>query len=412
MFGWEFPPFNSGGLGVVCKYLIKALSNQGIKITFVLPKKLDCQSSFCKIIFADVPLKIKIKGINSLLLPYITSITYRDLFQNNKEQSIYSPDLFGEVLRYGQEARKIALSEDFDIIHAHDWLSFPAGLESKKVSGKPLIVHVHATEFDRTGGNNVNQRVYEIEKQSFSEADKVIAVSNFTKNKVVQHYGVEPEKIEVVYNALEQEDFPRPKEKKGDLEGLKKAGKKIVLFVGRITIQKGPDYFLRAAKKVLEKNPNVLFVIAGAGDMEIQIIETAAWLGIADKVLFAGFLRGEALARAYQMADLYVLPSVSEPFGLTPLEALFNQTPVLISKQSGVSEVLSHCLKVDFWDIEEMANKILAVLEYPELYESLKENGSQEAKRFSWQDSAQKCIEIYDQLLSDYYQRKSALISA
>ncbi len=394
MFGWEFPPFNSGGLGVACEGLTKALASQGIKISFVLPKKIDCRSSFCKIIFADETLKIK--AVNFLLSPYITSKSYKNLVGAIQKPGIYSPGLVGEVMRYSKEAKKIALLEYFDIIHAHDWLSFPAGLEAKKVSGKPLVVHVHATEFDRSGGNNVNQQIYEIEKEGLEKSEVVIAVSNFMKNKLIQYYGINPGKIRVVYNATEHKDPPRLDE---GLFGLKSAGKKIVLFVGRITLQKGPDYFLQAAKKVLEKNPDVFFIITGSGDMETQIIEESAKLDIADKVLFTGFLRGDALSKVYRMADLYVLSSVSDPFGITVLESLTYGTPVLISKQSGVSEALSHCLKVDFWDTNEMANKILTVLEYPELYQCLKENGSQEVKKFSWDDSAQKCIEVYSQIL-------------
>ena len=302
-----------------------------------------------------------------------------------------------EVLRYGHLATAIALEEDFDVIHAHDWLSFLAGIKAKKATGKPLVVHIHATEFDRTGGGNVNQQVYEIEKQGFEEADKIIAVSNFTKNKIIEHYGINPEKIIIVHNGVAQIDTSSIK---NSLNGLKRTGQKAVLFLGRITIQKGADYFLKAAKKVLEKNPNVFFMVGGTGDMERQIIEEAAAMGISDKVLFLGFVKDKDKAEIYQMADLYILPSVSEPFGLTPLEALSCGTPVLISRQSGVSEVLSHCLKVDFWDIDQMANKILAVLEHSELKEELQNNGGQEVQKFNWVDSAQKCIYVYKEVLN------------
>lgn len=391
MFGWEFPPFNSGGLGVACAGLTKALSSQGIKVIFVLPRKLDYQVSFCKMIFADSSLKLK--KTNSFFSPYLT-FPPQEKIQNSGKETPKSCDLFAEVFRYAREAEKIAKLENFDIIHAHDWLSFPAALRAKKISQKPLIVHIHATEFDRTGDQNPNPKIYEIEREGALKADLIIANSNFTKKKIVSHYGIGPEKIRVVYNAVE-----RSTNLGRNISSLKKGGAKIVLFVGRITIQKGPDYFIRAAKKVLEKNKNVFFVIAGSGDMEPQIIEEAARLKIADKVLFAGFLRGKDLTDAYQMADLFVLPSVSEPFGIAPLEALSNGTPVLISKQSGVSEILSHCLKVDFWNIDEMANKISAVLEYPELHHCLKENGTQELKKVSWQESARKCIGIYKELL-------------
>lgn len=418
MFGWEFPPFNSGGLGVACEGLVKALSKEGLEVLFILPKKFDCRSDFCRFLFAEefsAPRKEgveKIKGvetraIDSLLTPYITSRAYAEIYRElvlartggeAPEFIYYGSDLLAEVMRYAAEARKIAALEDFDIIHCHDWLCYPAGLAAKKISGKPLVVHIHATEFDRTGGHGVNEEVYRIEKAGFEGADLIVAVSRFTKDMVIRHYGVSPDKIRVVHNAVDCEELAGSFG--GEICGLKKAGKKIVLFLGRITLQKGPDYFLAAAKKVLEVDPNVIFIVAGSGDMEIKMIERAADFGIADKVLFAGFLRGKERCQVYQMADLYVLPSVSEPFGITPLESLAAGTPVLISKQSGVSEIISHCLRVDFWDIDEMANKIVAVLNYPELKETLSRHGLEEIKKISWQDAGKKCREIYEELLN------------
>ena len=226
------------------------------------------------------------------------------------------------------------------------------------------------------------------------KADRIIAVSNFTKNKIMTHYGVPSEKINVVHNAVDfsqhyyDENFE-----------IKKTDK-VVLFLGRITLQKGPDYFVYAAKKVLEQEKNVKFVIAGSGDMEPFIIEKAAELGIADKVLFAGFLNQDYVERAYKMADVYVMPSVSEPFGITALEAMKNKTPTIVSKQSGVSEVVRHCLKADFWDVNELSNKIITLLRYPTLHETLKDNGYLEVKKFSWDVPAQKCIDIYNELIT------------
>ncbi|HBH46182.1 MAG: hypothetical protein A2445_05435 [Candidatus Jacksonbacteria bacterium RIFOXYC2_FULL_44_29] len=400
MFGWEFPPFNSGGLGVACEGLARSLAQEGVSLIFVLPRKFDYQPTNYRLIFADEDKgsSIKVKAVNSLLTPYVTSASYSLLLRNNRRHLIhYSSDLMAEVARYAQEAGRIAAEEEFDVIHAHDWLSFPAGLEAKRVSGKPLIVHVHATEFDRTGGNNCNTQVFAIEQAAFEEADAIIAVSQFTKNKVIQHYGIPSEKIKVVHNAIEPRDY---NVSVSSLQHLKQGGKKVVLFVGRITLQKGPDVFLRAARRVVDFEPNALFIIAGSGDMEAQVIREAAALGLADKVLFAGFLRGEELRQLYKLADLYVLPSVSEPFGITTLEALASGTPVIISKQSGVAEVIDHCLKVDFWDVNEMASKIVAVLRYSELQEGLKENGSREVKKFSWRDAARKCLEVYHRLLA------------
>lgn len=399
MFGWEFPPYNSGGLGVACKGLAQALAAQNNQVIFVLPRQLGCKGAGnLNFLFADESEdNLRVVPLNFFLTPYLNFISYHQLVKDTKIP--HGSDLFEEVARYSKGAVKIALNENFDVIHAHDWLSFPAALAALRVSKKPLIVHVHATEFDR-GGGSANTRVYEIEKEGLERAHAVIAVSNYTKNKIIKHYGVSPQKIRVVYNAIDQSDFPELSSW-NDLIHLKKDGKQFILFVGRITIQKGPDYFLKAAKLVIERNPNVRFIIVGTGDMEKQIIEEAAWLGIAEKVFFVGFMeRGERLSQLYRLADLYVLPSVSEPFGLTVLEALWHGTPILISKQSGVAEVLSHCLKIDFWDINDLANKMLAVLKHRSLQDVLRENGRQEIKKFSWDDSARSCVKIYQEVLS------------
>jgi glycogen(starch) synthase len=397
MFGWEFPPHNSGGLGTACYGLTKGLKNYNVSVTFVLPRKVDVDADFVKVIFGDET-DSKHYLVNSLLQAYSTSDSYELRLSAAKDDAskaglIYGSNLFEEVERYGIIGGKIAAMEDFDIIHAHDWLTFKAAMAAKRVSGKYLIVHVHATEFDRTGGNGVNQYVYEIEKKGMEEADKVIAVSNYTKQKIVEHYGIDPDKIQVVHNAIDFEDYAMTK-----IHELKR-NNKVVLFLGRITLQKGPDYFVHAAKRVIEYYPNVIFVIVGSGDMERAIIRKVAELGIADKFVFTGFLRGNDNRAVYQMADLYVMPSVSEPFGLTPLESLMNGTPVLISKQSGVSEVINHCLKSDFWDIDDMANKIVSVLKHDELRRCLRDNGTQEVRKFSWNTPAERCVNIYNELL-------------
>ena len=399
MFGWEFPPHNSGGLGVACHGLTKALSNQGAEIVFVLPKKIKIEKTFFKIKFANSK-PLKIISIDSSLTPYLSSHQYSR--NEEKAGALYGRNLFEEVNRYARLAKRVAASEPHDVIHAHDWLTFPAGMEAKKNSKKPLVAHVHATEFDRTGGLNVNQKVYDIERAGLGAADKIIAVSNYTKDKIVSHYGIDPNKIEVVHNAVDPDDWqsggkdehPSRTQRGAEIAELKKKNK-IVLFIGRLTLQKGPDYFLSAARKVVDYYPDVLFVFAGSGDMERKLIEGAAWLGLADKVKFVGFLRDAELEKLYRAADLFVMPSVSEPFGIAPLEALTCGTPVLISKQSGVAETLKHCLKVDFWDIDEMANKILSILKYGQLREHLKEQGGREVGKFSWQEAAARCLGIY-----------------
>jgi glycosyltransferase involved in cell wall biosynthesis len=279
----------------------------------------------------------------------------------------------------------------FDCIHAHDWMTFPAGIALAHVTGKPLVIHVHSTEFDRSG-ENVDQRVYNIERRGMHAAARVICVSNLTQSICVRRYGVDPGKCQVVYNGVDNEAAqPRPEGGGDRIE----AKDRIVLFLGRITMQKGPEYFIRAAKRVLEKEPNAKFVVAGSGDMAIRMIEEAAYLGIGSRVLFTGFLRGRDVDRIYRMADVYVMPSVSEPFGIAPLEAMRNDVPVIISKQSGVSEVLTHALKVDFWDIDEMANKIVAVLRHPPLGQTLREHGSFELRRLTWDGAAQRCVRVY-----------------
>ncbi len=392
MFGWEFPPFSSGGLGTACYGLTKSLSKKGIEITFVLPYSAEISDAdFLKIIPAG---NIKIRKITSVLQPYMSSQDYKNIVRKKSSPKIYGSSLFDEVYRYTLAAEKIAEEEEFDIIHCHDWMTFGAGIRAKQKKHKPLVLHVHATEHDRTGGHKVNQYVYDMERHGMHNSDKIIAVSNMTKNKIVENYGINPEKISVVHNAVDfsQHCFDENFEiKKND---------KVVLFLGRITLQKGPDYFVYSAKKVLEQEKNVKFVIAGSGDMEPFIIEKAAELGISDRVLFAGFLNQDDVERAYKMADIYVMPSVSEPFGITTLEALKNKTPAIVSKQSGVSEVIRHCLKVDFWDVDEISNKIIALLRYKPLHETLKENGYFEVKKFNWDVPAEKCMQVYNELIS------------
>ena len=424
MLGWEFPPFISGGLGTACYGLTKGMDQLGLKVIFVLPKMVGSEyATHVKLLgpsseisvasFKLSELKnVKFHTINSPLQPYSTSEVYRrrieeTLRQKQQGHSVdlgtsgailsggdYSNDMYVEVHRYAAVATELAANEQFDIVHAHDWMTYPAGIAVAAMSGKPLIVHVHSTEFDRSG-ENVNQAVYDIERQGMERADKVITVSYFTRNIVIGRYGISGEKVEVVHNGVERNsnnDWSLAETGIGKDE-------KIVLFLGRITMQKGPDYFIRAAKKVLELMDNVKFVMAGSGDLMHRAIEMAAELGIGHKVLFTGFLRGEDVRKIYQMADLYVMPSVSEPFGIAPLEALDQDVPVIISKQSGVSEVLMHALKVDFWDVDEIANKIVAVLKYPPLQMTLRNHGNFEARKLLWKDSAAKCANIYEETL-------------
>ena len=396
MFGWEFPPNTRGGLGTACYGLTKGLSHHGTDIILVLPKG-DNVHNHLNIITTDNlyigNAKIRKRYVDSLLGAYMSEGEYSDeykklMFGDGRTGEIYGKDLYEEVERYANKAGIIAEFEDFDVIHCHDWMTYKAGIEAKKRSGKPLVVHVHATDFDRTGGHP-NQHVYDIERAGMHAADRVVAVSNYTRNLVMKHYGVPAGKIDVVHNAVE---------KKTAVHAQKFTKGKVVLFLGRITLQKGPDYFMEAESRVLQYQPDTKFVVAGSGDMYRRMVDRAAELGIAKHVLFTGFLRGPDIDRAYQMADLYVMPSVSEPFGITPLEALRNSTPVLISNQSGVSEVLPNALKVDFWDIDEMTNKIVAALNYSPMRTELSQNGMEDVRRLNWDDAAAKCMHVYNQL--------------
>lgn len=409
MLGWEFPPFISGGLGTACYGLTKAMSKQGTEITFVLPSSNEADCDYMKILSAEGFLNraefknIRFRTIKSSLVPYTslevgksTSKTTSGSGEwqsgsSSSHQQNYGRDVMEQVRRYAEQASQIASVENFDVIHAHDWMTYPAAIAAAEENRKPAIVHVHSTEFDRSG-EHVNQVIYDIEREGMHKAQKIIAVSNYTKNIVVNRYSVPAEKIEVVYNGVEGNNNRQIKtSEKRD---------KVVLYLGRITFQKGPDYFVAAAKKVLEKMSNVKFIMAGDGDMMRRMIEYAAYLGIGHKVFFTRFLRGANVQKAYRMADLYVMPSVSEPFGIAALEAMRNNVPVLLSKQSGVGEAVRNALKVDFWDVEQMANKIVAVLKRQPLRTMLSENGFAEAGGFRWENSASKINEIYRQVVA------------
>ncbi len=397
MFGWEFAPMFSGGLGVVCKSLTNELLRQNVGVTFVIPKKLTDLKSNARILSAEeIVGKLKKIEINSILSPYISEHGYSEEYETIRDKlsrSLYGEDLYQEVSRYTLAAQKIAKKEQFDLIHAHDWMTFQAGIAAKKISKKPLIVHIHNTVFDR-GGNNPNHHEYLIEKRGFTEADKIIAVSNYTKNIVETKYGINPNKIEVVHNAVEMdEEIP--------IENKIFPKQKMVLFLGRVTMQKGPDYFAKAAKKVLEVYPNVKFIVAGSGDMQGKMIQYTAEEGISEHVLFTGALNRKDAHRAFKMADLYVMPSISEPFGVTPLEAAIHGTPSIISKNAGVKEVLPSALQTDFWDVTEMANKIIGALKYPALYETMQENMHTDLAKISWEKSANECQMIYKNVLGE-----------
>ena len=421
MFGWEFPPHIAGGLGTACYGLTKGLAMNDVDVTFVMPHAVgDEDQTYTKIINAsDVEVDTRYAAyfqdrhqtsfiqVNSRLVPYvgmddyfnvinqIESGIYEKNLSSNKRKYIFSigygKNLMEEVNRYAEIAAEIARNEEFDIIHAHDWLTYRAGMAAKRVSGKPLVVHIHATEYDRSGENNRNDIVYNMEREGMMAADAVCAVSDLTRNIVTDKYGIPAHKVYTLHNAVV------PTDKKVIRE--KNVKEKIVTFLGRVTFQKGPDYFVETAKKVLERDPNVRFVLAGDGDMMEHVITRVAELGISDRFHFTGFLRGADIDKMFGMSDVYVMPSISEPFGISPLEAMRAGVPVVISKQSGVAEVLKHALKVDFWDIDATADAIYGLLHYPALSKLFAEKGEDEVNNLKWEHVAQKLKTIYEKTL-------------
>ncbi len=406
MFGWEYAPIVSGGLGVVCRSLSQHLAKHNARITFVLPKiprKMDVD--YLRLVNAedeeiDESL-LKYYELPAFLTPYLTEKDFQkfsSLWKKNNmtvvDEEIYGLNLFEEVARYAVRAYKLAKTIDHDVIHAHDWMTFKAAINAKKVSGKPLVVHIHATEYERTAGNP-NPMIYDYEKEGMVAADEIIAVSEKTKEKIVAHYGIDPNKIEVVHNAV---DVPNNFSFEVNEDDPDKPYK-LVLFLARMAPSKGADYLLRAAAKVLKKMSDVKFVFVGKGGMLDDMIDLSIDLGITKNVIFTGFLNHDQVDQAYRQADLFVMPSVAEPFGITALEAIRNGTPVLMSKQSGASEVIQNCLKVDFWDVDEMANKILAVLSHGTLAETLQVNGIRDLERITWDSQSQRVLDIYQRLM-------------
>ncbi len=420
MFGWEFPPHISGGLGTACYGLTKGLSLNGVDVIFVMPKASgDEDQTYTKIVNAsDVEVDVRHAEyytrqastsyiqVNSQLIPYVGLDDYYNVVDqiesglietngNSRRRYIfgggYGKNLMQEVNRYAEIATEIARSEEFDIIHAHDWLTYRAGIAAKRVSGKPLVVHIHATEYDRSGENNRNDIVYNMEREGMSAADAVCAVSDLTRNIVIEKYGIDARKVYTLHNAV----VPSDKQ----VERKKFVKEKIVTFLGRVTFQKGPDYFVETAKRVLDKDPNVRFVLAGDGDMMQHIITRVAELGISDHFHFTGFLRGDDIDKMFGMSDVYVMPSISEPFGISPLEAMRAKVPVVISKQSGVAEVLQHAIKVDFWDVDATADAIYGLLHYPALSNLFSVKGAEEVENLKWENVAKKLKVIYEKTL-------------
>ena len=420
MFGWEFPPHISGGLGTACYGLTKGLASTGTEVLFVMPSASgdEDQESVRIINASDVELreslsdlerfteKVRFMKIDSNLVPYLDPVEFKKMISEDMEgrrewfrvhygdkykfSGKYGANLMEEVARYALIAGEIAIENSFDVIHAHDWLTYLAGITAKRFSGKPLVVHVHATEYDRSG-TNINTQVYDIERAGMEAADKVITVSNLTRNIVINKYGIEPSKVVTVHNAVDFQNFEQ-------LEVERGVNDKIVTFLGRITFQKGPEYFIEAAAKVLSRYPDVRFVMAGSGDMLNRSIRRVARLGIAHRFHFTGFLKGDDVKRMFAHSDVYVMPSVSEPFGISPLEAMRSNVPAIISKQSGVAEVLKHAIKVDFWDIDAMADAIYSLLTYPAISKMAVRCGLDEVNALRWEHAAEQINSIYNEV--------------
>ena len=416
MFGWEFPPHILGGLGTASFGLTRGMAQQeDMDITFVIPKPWgDEDQSFLRIIGAcNVPIVWKENDWNHVqerlgkfMHPdeyfYLRDGIRYDFSRIGTNElgcvdfsGRYPDNLIEEIGNYEAVASVLANRLDFDVIHSHDWLTYPAGVFAKQISGKPLVIHVHATDFDRSRGN-VNPTVYSIEKRGMEEADHIITVSNLTRNTVIEKYHIDPAKVTTVHNAVEPLQ---------DVDSYTKTPRKdkVVTFLGRITMQKGPEYFVEAAARVLQKTDGVRFVMAGSGDMMNDMIHLAAAKGIADKFHFTGFLRGRQVQEMLAESDVYIMPSVSEPFGISPLEAMQVGTPSIISHQSGCAEILSHAIKTDYWDIDAMADAIYAIVKYPAMYKSLRELGQEEVNNIRWYDAGLKVRAIYDKVMHRYY---------
>jgi glycosyltransferase involved in cell wall biosynthesis len=425
MFGWEFPPHISGGLGTASFGLTKGMATlNDLEVTFVVPKAWgDEDQTVVRLVGANqVPVafkKVYYKGtirplekieVSSKIVPYTdpedfwkmvkSEVSgYKMFVQTNDEGKVdfsgkYDESLLDEINKYAVVASIIAEENDFDIIHAHDWLAYPAGIAAMEVSGKPLVIHVHATDYDRSGGS-VNPDVYNIEKSGMDAASKIITVSNLTRDIVIHKYNIDPEKVETVYNAVE------PVQISDSLIIQKGFDEKVVTFLGRITLQKGPEYFIEAAYKVLKVMDNVRFVMAGSGDMMERMMRRAASLKITDRFHFTGFLKGSDVFSMLELSDVYIMPSVSEPFGISPLEAMQSNVPVIISKQSGVAEILTHAVKTDFWDIDAMADAIYGILNYPALAKMFITKGKEEVIRLKWDNSARHVRDIYYRVIAN-----------
>lgn len=427
MFGWEFPPHISGGLGTACLGLTEALTREGCKVLFVVPRAFgdepvpllsasdvlvgpQWQHHPWNVIKHDHSGKMQVISVRSDVLPYghqespgtvrsytlhaekILSGTKSTLTGGRRFEFLggYGGDLFLEVVNYSKVAAQLAQENLFDLVHAHDWFTYPAGIMAKKVSGKPLIVHVHSTEYDRAGAGNLNPFVVDVEREGMAAADRVVAVSEWTKSIIVERYNISASKVTVVHNGILR--------RRVKAKTLVREMEYVVTFLGRITYQKGPSYFVDAARIVQRYLPGAHFVMAGSGDLFAQVVEEVARSRMGSRFHFTGFLSSDEVDELWARTDVYVMPSVSEPFGITPLEAIQAGVPVIVSNQSGVSEVLPHAIKVDFWDVEKLADSIVNILIHDALSGTLRKSGRRQARSLTWQRAARKLLRLYSKL--------------
>ena len=424
MFGWEFPPHIAGGLGTACEGIVKGLAYNGVETLFVMPSASgdEDQSATTIINASDVAVdtasstvdefldKVKFVHIGTNMIPYVGPEEFSSIVEEERRRQTedfriqygmkykfsgkYGTNLMEEVARYAMVGGTIAMQhkDEFDVIHAHDWLPYLAGIAAKELTGKPLVVHVHATSYDRGDEKHIDTRILDIETRGMLAADRVVTVSNLTRSIVINKYHIDPSKVVTVHNAV---DFSG-RENLSVERGVKD---KVVTFLGRITFQKGPEYFIEAAAKVLKRTDNVRFVMAGSGDMMNRCIKYVARLGISDRFHFTGFLRGKDVQKMFALSDVYIMPSVSEPFGISPLEAMRTNVPSIISHQSGAAEILKYAFKVDFWDVDAMADCIFGLLKYPALSSFAAKQGYDEVNRLKWNVATAKLKTIYESLI-------------
>ncbi|MCX4334094.1 MAG: glycosyltransferase family 4 protein [Bacteroidales bacterium] len=424
MFGWEFPPHIAGGLGTACYGMTKGLAYNDVEVLFVMPSASgDEDQSAVRIINAsDVPVdtvtetldeflgKVSFVHIGTNMIPYVDPQAFTEMVEEERKRQVkgfrvqygqkykfsgkYGTNLMEEVARYAMVGATIAMQhkDEFDVIHAHDWLTYLAGIAAKQLTGKPLVVHMHATSYDRASDDNIDTRVLALEQKGMDYADKVIAVSELTRNIVINRYGISPDKVVAVHNAV---DFSG----RENIQVERGVEDKVVTFLGRVTYQKGPEYFIEAAAKVLKRCSNVRFVMAGSGDMLNRCIRHVARLGISDRFHFTGFLRGAEVQKMFALSDVYVMPSISEPFGISPLEAMQTNVPSIISKQSGCAEILDYALKVDFWDVDAMSDAIYGLLNYPAIARLAARCGYDEVNSLKWNNAAYKIKQVYESVI-------------